>query len=166
VYTIIYTKENIIIAKGNYSLQECLDKFQFCEKHQNFDTTDDWSIYLQEEYLFPSDSLYRLESMRENYALLDVFLQEIRPISLDIFKTKGCIIFWKDKQYRLTFNSGNYNLWIRTKNLGEREIILSEDQAYSLEDQGEDFILNLVEDMNEYSSEIYRQAKFEHRHVR
>jgi hypothetical protein len=166
VFTIIYTKENIILAKGNYSAEECLDKFQFCEKQLNFDTIDALAIYLENEYFYPSDSLFLFESMKQDYAFLDLALQDIRPISLDLFKTKGCIIFWKDNRYRLTFESGNYNLWIRTKNLGERKIILSKDQGYSLEEEGERFVLDLVNDMNEYRSDIYMQAKLDQRHVR
>jgi hypothetical protein len=166
--TLIYTKtEKWLISKDEFDWQFWQDKLYGYITSLQFNNIEQCADYLIDDFnLDKKQKLYIITTIKnhkrstfELYIDVDK-LVNIIPLQFNIMQSKGELIDWLEWTYIFTKNVNNFELCVYLGDKREQviELILNDTQVEKWKNEGNKYILELVNDIQQINSNIYFES--------
>lgn len=165
-FKIIYTRtDKWLISKDEADWKAWNDKlywFMACSDHES---AEDLAEFLKDDFKLSDQSeQYIINCLSDGHHTYEINITDnniiIRPLQLDLLRSKGEIIDWADWSYVFSKISDTYTLWVYVGGIADlcREIRLSDEQVATWEQKGNLFIKELAGDLQSLGSKMYLEA--------
>lgn len=173
--TLIYTRtDKWLLSKEEVDWKVWQDKLYWFTASLSFENIQLCADFLKEDFhLNEHHKNYIIETVsKHENKTFELSINEYRdlkllPLQLCLLESKGKTIDWADWTYSFTQRENNYELWVYLGGIAEetREIRLNDQQVKHWEEQGNEYIRQIVKDLQRKNSEIYLEAIKDNRKI-